>query len=268
MVKSVEKKEKEVKQTIAKKATTEAVKKEPTKKASTTKKIADKPVEKKVATKAAEKKTPVKKAEAKATEKKAIVKKKVVKEEKPYEKLAKEMKACIAYKAKNSKSDAKRYLKDFATAEALLVMAQQENIQEVSAHSMKLGSDVLAFYEKFFSFAYSILKTWQYADVDYYQNFAFAIVAQYKDMFDAYQMRIQMDCADLFILQGDEGRGDADYHYLLRENEIKDYIYYRFASIYASNDNVEKAKQIGYDSLHCVDERYTYYPKIQKIINN
>lgn len=266
MVKKVEKKE-EVKG--VEKEVKAPAKKVVTKKA---------PVEKKVV---AEKKAPAKKTVAnkvekpaakksepkKAAVKKAPAKKAPVKKEKPFEKLVKDMNASLAYKRKDEIKDAKQYLKDFDTAEALLVMAQQENIREVSMHTEKIGCDVKAFYEHFFTYAYEILRTWQYADVDYYQNFAFAIVGQYADMFDEYQMRIQMDCADLFILHGDESRGDGDYHYLLRENEIKDYIYYRFASIYQQKGNMDKAKGIAYDSLHCVDERYTYYTAIQEIIN-
>ena len=77
-----------------------------------------------------------------------------------------------------------------------------------------------------------------------------------------------MDVADLYIEHGDYGLGDANYEYILRENQIKDYIYLRFAKIYYDSVDREKAKSIAYSALQYVDERYTYYPDIIAILEN
>ena len=79
------------------------------------------------------------------------------------------------------------------------------------------------------------------------------------------QFQAMMDVADLYILHGDYGLGDADYAYILRENQIKDYIYYRYASIYEGVDK-DKAKQIANQALQFVDDRFTYYPNIIAVL--
>ena len=70
----------------------------------------------------------------------------------------------------------------------------------------------------------------------------------------------------LYIKHGDFGHGDECYGYILRDNQIKDYIYYRFASVYEDID-FNKAKALAYESLQYVDGRYTYYQNIMDIIN-
>ena len=57
------------------------------------------------------------------------------------------------------------------------------------------------------------------------------------------------------------------YGYILRDNQIKDYIYFRYASAYQDIDR-NKAKAIAYSSLQYVDDRYTYYPDIMNVVNN
>jgi hypothetical protein len=76
-----------------------------------------------------------------------------------------------------------------------------------------------------------------------------------------------MDIADLYIQHGDYGRGDADYNYILRENDLKDQIYYRFAKVYQPID-AGKAKAIASSALRYVDDRFDYYPSIIEIINS
>ena len=129
----------------------------------------------------------------------------------------------------------------------------------------EIGIDVEKFVEEFMDLAYSVLKTWKYEDVDYYEHFIYAVLSQLEDLHDTYRNRIMMDVADLYILHGDYGLGDADYGYILRENQIKDYIYYRYASIYEGVDK-DKAKQIANQALQFVDDRFTYYPNIIAVL--
>lgn len=89
--------------------------------------------------------------------------------------------------------------------------------------------------------AYSVLKTWKYEDVDYYEHFIFAVLSQLEDLHNKYSnRRKERWIADLYILHGDYGLGDADCLYLKRKCPIKDYIYYRYASIY---EGVDKDKR-------------------------
>lgn len=158
------------------------------------------------------------------------------------------------------------YLKEFKVCEKILMIAQRRDITTASDLSAIVGADVVAFAVHLFDLAYAILPTWQYDDVKFYEDFAYALLTQLTDLYTAHQLRILMDVADLYIKHGDFTHGDACYGYILRDNQIKDYIYYRFASVY-ENIDYNKAKSLAYESLQYVDGRYTYYQNIMDIIN-
>ena len=61
-------------------------------------------------------------------------------------------------------------------------------------------------------------------------------------------------------------RAISTFEYLLRENEIKDYIYYRYAHAYV-DINLDKAKWIANRAFAVVDKRYVYYPLLVEIAN-
>lgn len=166
----------------------------------------------------------------------------------------------------DDEANAQLYLDAFKTAEKILMIAQRKQIALAADVSKLLGSDVAVFMEHFFQTAYDLLPSWQYSDVKFYEDFAYAILSQFEDLYELHQLRIQLDVADLYIKHGDFGQGDACYGYILRDNQIKDYIYYRYASVYESID-INRAKEIAYVSMQYVDERYTYYPQLAEIIN-
>ena len=166
----------------------------------------------------------------------------------------------------DDEANARLYLDAFKTAEKILMIAQRKQIALAADVSKLLGSDVAVFMEHFFQTAYDLLPSWQYSDVKFYEDFAYAILSQFEDLYELHQLRIQLDVADLYIKHGDFGQGDACYGYILRDNQIKDYIYYRYASVYESID-INRAKEIAYGSMQYVDERYTYYPQLMEIIN-
>ena len=184
-----------------------------------------------------------------------------------YKDLKKDITACLkAEMGEDAEANAAEYLKEFKVCEKLLMIGQRKNITEASVISDLVGADVDAFVSHFFQFAYAILPGWQYDDVKFYEDFAFAVLSQYSDLYEKYQLNILLDVADLYIKHGDFGHGDACYGYILRDNQIKDYIYYRFASVYEGID-FNKAKALAYESLQYVDGRYTYYQNIMDIIN-
>ena len=166
----------------------------------------------------------------------------------------------------DAEANAAEYLKEFKVCEKLLMIGQRKNITDAAIVSDLIGADVDAFVAHFFQFAYAILPGWQYDDVKFYEDFAFAVLSQYNDLYEKYQLNILLDVADLYIKHGDFGHGDQCYGYILRDNQIKDYIYYRFASVYEDID-FNKAKALAYESLQYVDGRYTYYQNIMDIIN-
>lgn len=179
--------------------------------------------------------------------------------------IKKAVNACVKVQlGDDAEKNAKHYLDTFSLAEKVLMIGQRKDLSSTKAAKALIKVDVEKFFDYFFTLAYDVLKTWQYEDIEYYQQFAFAILSQYEDLYNGYQNKVQMDCADLFILHGDEGRGDYEYGYVLRENQIKDYIYYRFANIYVDR-NLEKAKAIAVSAFACVDERYQYFDDLVAI---
>ena len=171
----------------------------------------------------------------------------------------------LNYKFTDVVADGEEYKAQFDTMRKVLMIAQHKDIHDSKKLEEEVGVDVEKFVEEFMDLAYSVLKTWKYEDVDYYEHFIFAVLSQLEDLHNKYSNRIMMDVADLYILHGDYGLGDADYAYILRENQIKDYIYYRYASIYEGVDK-DKAKQIANQALQFVDDRFTYYPNIIAVL--
>ena len=171
----------------------------------------------------------------------------------------------LNYKYTDVVADGEEYKDQFDTMRKVLMIAQHKDIHDSKKLEEEVGVDVEKFVEEFMDLAYSVLKTWKYEDVDYYEHFIFAVLSQLEDLHNKYSNRIMMDVADLYILHGDYGLGDADYAYILRENQIKDYIYYRYASIYEGVDK-DKAKQIANQALQFVDDRFTYYPNIIAVL--
>jgi len=186
-----------------------------------------------------------------------------IKPQKP-EDLQADVAHALNYKFTDVVADGEEYKDQFDTMRKVLMIAQHKNIHD-SKKLEEVGVDVEKFVEEFMDLAYSVLKTWKYEDVDYYEHFIFAVLSQLEDLHNKYSNRIMMDVADLYILHGDYGLGDADYAYILRENQIKDYIYYRYASIYEGVDK-DKAKQIANQALQFVDDRFTYYPNIIAVL--
>ena len=187
-----------------------------------------------------------------------------IKSQKP-EDLQADVTHALNYKFTDVVADGEEYKAQFDTMRKVLMIAQHKDIHDSKKLDEEIGIDVEKFVEEFMDLAYSVLKTWKYEDVDYYEHFIYAVLSQLEDLHDTYRNRIMMDVADLYILHGDYGLGDADYGYILRENQIKDYIYYRYASIYEGVDK-DKAKQIANQALQFVDDRFTYYPNIIAVL--
>ena len=187
-----------------------------------------------------------------------------IKPQKP-EDLQADVTHALNYKFTDVVADGEEYKDQFDTMRKVLMIAQHKDIHDSKKLEEEVGVDVEKFVEEFMNLAYSVLKTWKYEDVDYYEHFIFAVLSQLEDLHNKYSNRIMMDVADLYILHGDYGLGDADYAYILRENQIKDYIYYRYASIYEGVDK-DKAKQIANQALQFVDDRFTYYPNIIAVL--
>ena len=187
-----------------------------------------------------------------------------IKPQKP-EDLQADVTHALNYKFTDVVADGEEYKDQFDTMRKVLMTAQHKDIHDSKKLEEEVGVDVEKFVEEFMDLAYSVLKTWKYEDVDYYEHFIFAVLSQLEDLHNKYSNRIMMDVADLYILHGDYGLGDADYAYILRENQIKDYIYYRYASIYEGVDK-DKAKQIANQALQFVDDRFTYYPNIIAVL--
>ena len=157
------------------------------------------------------------------------------------------------------------YQKDFDLVREVLMIGQRKNIHSTEDMKAFVKEDPTDLIGKFMDLALQVLPLFEYDDVKYYENFIYAVLSQFDNLHQKWGTRALMDVADLYIKHGDYGLGDANYNYVLRENEIKDMIYYRFANVYVGID-LDKAKAIANSSFQYVDDRYDYYPKIIEIL--
>lgn len=177
-------------------------------------------------------------------------------------------KECLAYElSDDSSANNDEYHKEFDLVKKILMIAQRKDLHTMEKLASLLKMDMTDTILHYMDVAYSVLKNWQYDDVKYYENFIYAVLSHFTDLHDKYANRAMMDVADLYIEHGDYGLGDANYGYIIRENQIKDYIYYRYANVYIDIDR-EKARSIAQSALQYVDSRYTYYPNIMSILED
>ncbi|WP_289186577.1 neurofilament protein [uncultured Dubosiella sp.] len=175
--------------------------------------------------------------------------------------------ACAMELGEDALANTNVYNTLFDTVREVLMIAQQENVHDLAQINEMTGADVKALVVKFMDVAYDILKSWQYNDVKYYEGFIYSVLSQFEELHQQLGTRAMMDVADLLILHGDFGLGDANYHYIIRENNIKDMIYFRFANVYRGIDR-DKARAIAHEALQWVDGRYDYYQAILDILHN
>ncbi len=177
-------------------------------------------------------------------------------------------KECLAYELSDDASaNNDEYHKEFDLVKKILMIAQRKDLHTMEELTSLLKMDMTDTILHYMDVAYNVLKNWQYDDVKYYENFIYAVLSHFTDLHDKYANRAMMDVADLYIEHGDYGLGDANYGYIIRENQIKDYIYYRYANVYVDIDR-EKARSIAQSALQYVDPRYTYYPNIMSILED
>ena len=177
-------------------------------------------------------------------------------------------KECLAYELSDDASaNNDEYHKEFDLVKKILMIAQRKDLYTMEELASLLKMDMTDTILHYMDVAYNVLKNWQYDDVKYYENFIHAVLSHFTDLHDKYANRAMMDVADLYIEHGDYGLGDANYGYIIRENQIKDYIYYRYANVYVDIDR-EKARSIAQSALQYVDSRYTYYPNIMSILED
>lgn len=177
------------------------------------------------------------------------------------EKIAKDVDRMLINEGIN---DSAIYKDLFDDVRQVLVYAQQNGIESLEEMETIIPADLHGLLDRFMTVAYTILPGWQHNDVKYYEGFLYSVMAQFEDL-ASWQNRALMDIADLYIKHGDYARGNDGYSYVLRENQLKDQIYYRFASVYESFD-LQRAKGIVRDALRVIDGRYDYYPKLIEIL--
>jgi len=185
-----------------------------------------------------------------------------------YQQLADEINAQLGFvMTSDAQVNADEYHILFELVKKVLMLAQQKDIHSLADLEQIIPADLKALVVKFMDVAYDILKNWQYNDCKFYEGFIFAVLSQFDDIFVELNNRAMMDVSDLYIVHGDFGLGDANYEYILRENQLKDYIYFRFANIYRDIDR-NKAKAIASGALRYVDGRFDYYPNIIEILES
>ena len=180
--------------------------------------------------------------------------------------IAKDIKTHAQYEIQDdATANNEEYQKDFDLVREVLMIGQRKNIHSTEDMKAFVKEDPTDLIGKFMDLALQVLPLFEYDDVKYYENFIYVVLSQFDNLHQKWGTRALMDVADLYIKHGDYGLGDANYNYVLRENEIKDMIYYRFANVYVGID-LDKAKAIANSSFQYVDDRYDYYPKIIEIL--
>ena len=180
--------------------------------------------------------------------------------------IAKDIKTHAQYEIQDdATANNEEYQKDFDLVREVLMIGQRKNIHSTEDMKAFVKEDPTDLIGKFMDLALQVLPLFEYDDVKYYEHFIYAVLSQFDNLHQKWGTRALMDVADLYIKHGDYGLGDANYNYVLRENEIKDMIYYRFANVYVGID-LDKAKAIANSSFQYVDDRYDYYPKIIEIL--
>ena len=104
-----------------------------------------------------------------------------IKPQKP-EDLQADVTHALNYKFTDVVADGEEYKDQFDTMRKVLMIAQHKDIHDSKKLEEEVGVDVEKFVEEFMDLAYSVLKTWKYEDVDYYEHFIFAVLSQLEDL--------------------------------------------------------------------------------------
>ena len=143
-----------------------------------------------------------------------------------FKNIQKEIAAHVTYEIKDDATvNNEEYQKDFDLVRQVLMIAQRKDIHSTADIQSFIKVDPSDFIDKFMELAYQVLPLFEYDDVKYYENFIYTVLSQFEDLHQKWGTRALMDVADLYIKHGDYGLGDANYNYVLRENDIKDMIY-------------------------------------------
>ena len=77
-----------------------------------------------------------------------------------------------------------------------------------------IDADVDGFVSHFFTLAYEILPTWQYDDVKFYEDFAYAVLSQYSDLYEkAVENDLDFIKADFYRFKRDSETEDMELVY-------------------------------------------------------
>ena len=169
-------------------------------------------------------------------------------------------------KTTSFEEDSQLYHDAFYFAGKLLEYGERFKLSTTDKLKAWTGVDMVQYYNFYMDMALKVLPEWADKDVDIYEDFMSEVCTQFTDLCAELEFRFQIDLADIQIAHGFYSKGDSTFEYLLRENEIKDYIYYRYAHAYV-DINLDKAKWIANRAFAVVDKRYVYYPLLVEIAN-
>lgn len=169
-------------------------------------------------------------------------------------------------KTTSFEEDSQLYHDAFYFAGKMLEYGERFKMSTTEQLKAWVGVDMVQYFNFYMDMALKVLPEWADKDVDNYEDFMSEVCTQFTDLCAELEFRFQIDLADIQIAHGFYNKGDSSFEYLLRENEIKDYIYYRYAHAYV-DVNLDKAKWIANRAFTVVDKRYVYYPLLVEIAN-
>lgn len=180
--------------------------------------------------------------------------------------MKKTLEEIMSRKTTSFEEDSQLYHDAFYFAGKMLEYGERFKMSTTEQLKAWIGVDMVQYFNFYMDMALKVLPEWADKDVDNYDDFMSEVCTQFTDLCAELEFRFQIDLADIQIAHGFYNKGDSSFEYLLRENEIKDYIYYRYAHAYV-DVNLDKAKWIANRAFTVVDKRYVYYPLLVEIAN-
>lgn len=148
--------------------------------------------------------------------------------------------------------------------EKALFIAQARHFDE-QALLNETGLDVLSLVPAYLQLAEHLYPHHEMDQVIHFERLMSRLCSEFEQVHQKYGQNVMMSLADLYAHHSQLDKAHQLYRYLLRDNDLVDYIYLRYASLFASLSEKETAQALAQEGLRYVDERFLYYPELVKL---
>ncbi|MGM9947310.1 hypothetical protein [Floccifex sp.] len=147
--------------------------------------------------------------------------------------------------------------------EEILKVCKRLNIHKIEEVNRNFKVNIMSLTQQYMKQANTWIQSIE--DVKTYEKTLFSLLAQFKELYNEFDVNAILDVADFYILQNENKTGDCYYSYVIRDCQNKDEIYYRWACIYQKND-VDTSRMIAKKALRFVLNDSKYYSKLLDIL--